>query len=218
MSIDEKLIGLREAYCEKHSFLPKEELLQALERDTQENFSRPQMLSGPLQGSLLAFLSSLIAPRRILEVGTYTAYSTICLAHGLVDGGVLITLEKDRTLHDRIEKSLLDAGLQNRVQVIWGDALEQMNRLQPYFDLVFIDAAKRAYRDYTERALDLLSDHGLIVIDNVLFHNGVLEDPPNGKIAQSIDAFNQWLSQLKGVEQVILPVRDGLTLLRKTGA
>ena len=217
MHADEKLIALREAYCEKHSFLPKEELLKTLEQDTQDNFSRPQMLSGPLQGSFIAFLSSLIAPERILEVGTYTAYSTICLAHGLADDGELITLEKDRHLQERIEKSLLDAGLQDRVQVIWGDALEQMNRLQPYFDLVFIDAAKRAYRDYTERALDLLSDRGLIVIDNVLFHNEVLEDPPKGKIAQSIDSFNQWLSQLQGVEQVMLPVRDGLTLLRKTG-
>mgnify|MGYP001545445242 CR=1 FL=1 len=217
MHADEKLIALREAYCEKHSFLPKEELLKTLEQDTQDNFSRPQMLSGPLQGSFLAFLSSLIAPERILEVGTYTAYSTICLAHGLADDGELITLEKDRHLQERIEKSILEAGLQNQVKVLWGDALSQMNQLEPYFDLVFIDAAKRAYRDYTERALDLLSDRGLIVIDNVLFHNEVLENAPKGKIAQSIDSFNQWLSQLQGVEQVMLPVRDGLTLLRKTG-
>lgn len=217
MHADEKLIALREAYCEKHSFLPKEELLKTLEQDTQDNFSRPQMLSGPLQGSFLAFLSSLIAPERILEVGTYTAYSTICLAHGLADDGELITLEKDRHLQERIEKSILEAGLQNQVKVLWGDALSQMNQLEPYFDLVFIDAAKRAYRDYTERALDLLSDRGLIVIDNVLFHNEVLENAPKGKIAQSIDSFNQWLSQLQGVEQVMLPLRDGLTLLRKTG-
>jgi predicted O-methyltransferase YrrM len=211
------LINQREAYCEKHSFLPDEQLLEALEKDTYENFGRPQMLSGSLQGSLLAFLSQLIAPRRILEVGTYTGYSTICLAHGLADGGELITLEKDEQLQERIEKTILEAGLQDRVQVLWGDALDQMNQLEPYFDLVFIDATKRAYRDYTERALDLLSDRGLIVIDNVLFHNEVLEDSPKGKIAQSIDSFNQWLSQLQGVERVMLPVRDGLTLLRKTG-
>ncbi|HKK88967.1 MAG TPA: O-methyltransferase [Saprospiraceae bacterium] len=216
MFSDNEMINRREEYCEKHSFLPNESLLEALQKDTQEHFSRPQMLSGPLQGSFLAFISGLIRPRRILEVGTYTAYSTICLAHGLEKGGELITLEKDGQLQERIEKSILEAGLQDRVQVLWGDALEHMDGIEPTFDLVFIDAAKRAYRDYTERALDLLSDRGLIIIDNVLFHNEVLETPPVGKIAGSIHDFNQWLSQLKGVERVMLPVRDGLTLLRKT--
>ena len=216
MFSDNDLINRREAYCEAQSFLPEKGLLNALEQDTIENFSRPQMLSGALQGSFLAFLSGLIAPRRILEVGTYTAYSAICLAHGLVENGKLITLEKNRQLKQRIEESLSSAGLLDRVEIRWGDALQEMERLEPPFDLVFIDAAKRAYIDYTTRALDLLSDRGLIVIDNVLFYNEVLEEHPEGKIALSIDAFNNWLSQLKGVERVMLPVRDGLTLLRKT--
>lgn len=215
MKSDNPLIRAREEYCADHSTHPLKKILKEIEHHTEATHEKPQMLSGYLQGSFLSMLSCLMQPKRILEIGTYTGYSAVCLAQGLPSEGELISLEKDQKLKSTIYQNLEAAGLNHHVKVLYGDAKETLLSLSGPFDLVFVDAAKKAYPYYVEHSLKLLRPGGLMVIDNTLFHDEVLKKIPDGNIAQSMKAFNDWLMDIDNIEMVMLPIRDGLTLLRK---
>lgn len=205
---------LAEKYAEAHT-TPEDELLRAITEQTRREHAEPHMLSGPVQGRLLSMLSRLMAPRYILEIGTYTGYSALCLSEGLQPGGQLHTIES-REAEAEVAKTFFNRSLNgNQIILHVGDAHEIIAGLDYPWDLVFIDADKPGYVAYYEQILPRLKTNGLIIADNVLFHGKVLETPPQGKNAAALDAFNRHVLADERTEQVMLTVRDGLMLLRK---
>jgi predicted O-methyltransferase YrrM len=173
------------------------------------------MLSGHVQGKILETISSLLRPKRILEVGTFVGYSAVCLAKGLHPEGMLHTIEL-REEDAQTARNFFSKSLQNNKIVLHvGNALEIIPTLQEEWDIVFIDADKVGYIDYYELTLPQVKPNGLIIADNVLFHGEVLEQNIKGKNAKAIHAFNEHIAKDKRVEQVMLTVRDGLFLIRK---
>ena len=174
-----------------------------------------QMLSGQVQGKLLETISCLLQPKRILEIGTFTGYSALCLANGLQSGGVLHTIEL-RDEDAATARRFFSKSLQNNKIVLHeGNAVDIIPALREEWDIVFIDADKVSYIDYYELTLPNVRPNGLIIADNVLFHGEVLEENIKGKNAKAIHAFNEHVANDKRVEQVMLTVRDGLLLIRK---
>lgn len=200
-------------YSEKHTS-DESELLKSINRDTHAKVMMPRMLSGHLQGRILAMLSNLIKPNSILEIGTYTGYSAICLAEGLAEGGKLITIDVNEELEDRVRNYISQAGLTNRIDFRIGNALEIIPRLQETFDLVFIDADKENYSRYYDLVIDRVNLNGLILADNVLWSGKVLDAKPD-KDTKAILDFNAKVHTDSRVENVLLPVRDGIMMLRK---
>ena len=197
---------------------PEGESLARLDRDTHLFHLRPRMCSGHLQGRLLKMLVRMIAPKRILELGTFTGYSALCLAEGLPEDGELHTIEIDDELEDFIRTHLSQSPVGNRVHLHIGDAREVLKRLDPNhrFDLVFIDANKRTYSEYSARVFDRFSPGGFIIADHTLWDGKVVE--PGKKIdaqTQGILDFNDKIARDTRVEKVILPLRDGLTIIYK---
>lgn len=201
------------AYCEEHTVRPNK-VLDRIEKSTWENTNDPKMLSGPYQGTLLRLLSQMIRPRRVLEVGTFTAYSALCLAEGLTDDGKLITLEINESLKPLIEQHLSWSEIGHKVEVRYGDARELLKNLNETFDLVFIDAAKKQYGEYFEESLERLRSGGVIVIDNVLWRGRVADANPDEKTL-SIQQFNERIAADVRVEPFLLPIRDGVYLVLK---
>lgn len=192
------------------------EVLDALERETYMKVMQPVMLSGPGQGAFLQMLSKLLRPRRILEIGTFTGYATICLAQGLADEGCLHTIEIDEEKGDIIERYIRAAGLESKVQLHFGPAADIIPRLDETWDMVFIDADKPAYGTYFDLLIDRMLPGGIILADNVLFEGKVLlPEERQGKNEKAMHAFNQKIRQDKRVEVMLLPIRDGLSLIRK---
>ena len=177
--------------------------------------SHAHMMSSPLQGKLLAMISKMLQPRRVLEIGTFTGYSTLCLAEGLGVAGILHTLELREEDADTAEKYFGQSPYQQQIQLHRGDAKEIIPTLKEEWDLVFIDADKTGYIDYYELTLPRLKKGGLLLADNVLFHGQVLEDEKSSKSAKAIQAFNEHVAADERTEQVMLTVRDGLMLIRK---
>jgi predicted O-methyltransferase YrrM len=200
-------------YCEAHS-TPPGDLLYQLERETHLKTLAPQMLSGPLQGQFLRMLSRMLRPQRILEVGTFTGYSALCLAEGLPPSGRLHTIEVNPELEYLIRKYVRLAGREQQIVLHLGDAAGVIPALEGPFDLAFLDAGKQDYRRHYELALPRLRSGGLLLADNVLWSGKVLE-PPADADAESIRAFNTFVAEDERVEQVLLPVRDGLLLAQK---
>ncbi len=200
-------------YCEKHTTRP-DGILDRIEASTRENSDAINMLSGAYQGSLLRMLSRLIRPHRILEVGTFTGYSAICLAEGLTRDGKLITLEKNRTLKPLIEEHLSWTPLGEKIDVRYGDAKELLPELKETFDLVFIDAAKMEYGLYFEESIKRLRPGGLMIIDNVLWRGKVVDTDPDEK-TKSIQGFNDEIARDERVHPFLLPIRDGVYLVQK---
>lgn len=194
---------------------PTDDLLVEVEQFTKENHHDPGMLSGPLQGKFLEIFSRIIQPEAILEIGTFTGYSALCMAKGLKENGELHTIEL-RENEVRIAKNFFTKSLQ-RAQIILhhGNALEIIPTIKKEWDLIFIDADKTGYIDYYELTLPLLKKNGIILVDNVLFHGQVLEEEIRGKNAKAIQAFNDHVSKDERVSQVIMTVRDGLMLIIK---
>jgi caffeoyl-CoA O-methyltransferase len=194
---------------------PLDEVLTNLEAYTINAHPHAQMLSGPIQGKFMEMISRMIQPKRILEIGTFTGYSALCLCKGLQPGGVLHTIElreADRaTAMDYFKQANVGALIQSHI----GDALEIIPTLSETWDLVFLDADKVNYINYYEMVLPSLLPGGWILADNVLFHGEVLKSPVTGKNAKAMEAFNAHVSADERVEQVMLTVRDGLTLIRK---
>lgn len=191
-------------------------LLSALNRDANVNLLRPRMLSGHLQGRILKMFCRMLRPRRILEIGTYTGYATLCLAEGLEPDGMIHTIEINDEMEDFIRKYLDRSSYQERVRVHFGDAMEIIPRLEEVFDLVFIDADKRLYSDYYDLVFPKVRPGGLILADNTLWDGKVIEEVhPADKQTQGILMFNDKIKQDDRVEKVILPLRDGLTMIWK---
>jgi predicted O-methyltransferase YrrM len=202
-----------ETYCENHSSaLPS--VLADLERETHLKTLYPQMLSGQLQGAFLSIVSRITQPRRILEIGTFTGYSAICLATGLSDDGILHTLESDEELFGLASKYIELAGLKNKIIQHTGNALEIIPTLAETWDLVFIDAAKKEYLDYYRLIFPFVKSGGIILADNTLWDGKVL-DPQSGSDAAAIDEFNNFIHTDERVDVVLLPHRDGISVIRK---
>ncbi len=195
---------------------PEDEILYQLRRETYLKTLFPRMLSGPIQGKLLEFISKLAKPSKILEIGTFTGYSTICLARGLTDNGELITIEINDELEPIISKYLKKAGLTGKVRVIFGDAKTVLNNLTEKFDIVFIDAEKKHYLEYYKLVFEKVKLNGLILVDNI-FWNGKIFQPvePNDTYTRGVLEFNNYVKNDDRVERLVLPVRDGFMILRK---
>ena len=191
-------------------------LLKALERDAHVNLLRPRMLSGHLQGRILKMFCRMMQPRRVLEIGTYTGYATLCLAEGLPEDGLVHTLEINDEMEDFIFKYLNQSPLQEKIRVHFGDAMEIIPQLDEQFDLVFIDADKRLYSAYYDLVFPKVRAGGLILADNTLWDGKVVETiPASDKQSLGILTFNEKIKQDERVEKVILPLRDGLTMIWK---
>ena len=194
---------------------PTDILLQEIEKFTLENHAHANMLSGPLQGKLLELISKIIMPENILEIGTFTGYSALCLAKGLVHDGRLHTIEL-REEDAKIAKDYFAKSSHNdKIILHQGNALDIIPQLTQTWDLIFIDADKTNYINYYELTLPRLKKGGVILADNVLFHGDVLEEKIKGKNAKAIHAFNEHIAKDNRVQQVVLTVRDGLMMIRK---
>ncbi len=192
------------------------ELLAALNRDANVNLLRPRMLSGHLQGRILKMFCRMLAPKRVLEVGTYTAYATLCMAEGMAPDGRIHTIEINDEMEDFINKYLDRSPHKEKITVHFGDALEVIPKLGGEFDLVFIDADKRLYSEYYDLVFPMVRPGGLILADNTLWDGHVVEVPRSAdKQTLGIMAFNDKIKRDDRVEKVILPLRDGLTMIWK---
>lgn len=194
----------------------EDEVLTALDRETNLKVLGARMISGHLQGQVLSMLSKMIRPTTILELGTFTGYSAICLAKGLAANGKLITIEIDDELEILAQKYFQKAGIQDKVEQRIGSALEIIPRLTDKFDLVFMDADKREYVKYYNLLIDKMNSGAYIIADNTLWSGKVLETPKaDDKQTIGILEFNKMVKQDTRVEKVILPLRDGMTVIRK---
>lgn len=205
---------LAEKYAEAFSF-PEDDLLKEINDYTTKHHAQPHMLSGPVQGQLLSVVSRLMQPHRILEIGTFTGYSALCLAQGLQPNGKLYTLELREADAALAKNYFSRSSYKDQIVTITGDARQSIAGLSETWDIVFIDADKTGYIDYYELILPAVKANGLIIADNVLFHGQVLEDEITGKNAKAIHAFNELVKNDERVQQVILTVRDGLSFIRK---
>ena len=209
-----QLINSIHQYCVMHSS-KADSVLYQLARETGLKTLAPQMISGPLQGLLLQTISGLKKPKRILEVGTFTGYATICLARGLADGGKMDTIEVNPELAYIIKKYLKKAGLNQQVTLHIGDARQVIPKLEGDFDLVFLDAAKQHYSEYYQLLIDRIPPGGLLLADNVLWSGKVLDNEPQDPDARSLHEFNEMIRDDASVNKLLLPLRDGLFVIQK---
>lgn len=204
-------------YIEQHS-TPESEALRQIVHTTHIEMINPRMMSGHIQGRVLSMFSQMIRPQRILELGTFTAYSTLCLAEGLADDGTLVTLEHNDELEDMILRNLALSPLGEKVQLVIGDAMEWLSAQSAdlLYDLVFIDADKREYSAYLDAVLPLVRPGGWILADNTLWDGHIIEEAyDKDKQTLALRAFNDKVAQDERLDKVILPLRDGLTIIRK---
>lgn len=206
--------SLAEAYSEKYTS-PEDELLHEIADYTYTQHQHSQMLSGHLQGKFLAMLSCMIQPKRILEVGTFTGYSALCLAKGLQNDGVLHTIELREDDGATAQNYFHRSSYSKQIILHIGNALDIIGQLDEPWDLVFIDADKTNYINYFNLIFPQVRKNGFILADNVLFHGQVLEAEIRGKNAKAIQAFNDAVLQRTDVERLLLPLRDGIMMLRK---
>lgn len=191
------------------------ELLQELNKETWQKVLNPRMLSGAYQGRVLSLLSKLIRPKTILEIGTYTGYSALCLAEGLIKDGKLFTIDKNEELEDFAKKYFQKSAYKNKIHQIIGNAVEVIPTLKNTFDLVFIDADKTNYATYFDLVINKMNSGGIIISDNVLWSGKVVEElNPKDKDTKAIITYNKKLAEDARVETVMLPLRDGLTVSR----
>ena len=201
-------------YLEQHT-TPMDEVLAELYRDTFLHQMNPRMMSGPVQGRLLQFLCQMLKPKRVLEIGTYTGFASICIARGLPEGGRLVTIEADEEYEGVIRRYLSKARVENRVALMIGDAKTVIPTLPDTFDLVFVDADKISYSKYFDLVIDKVASGGFILADNVLWDGKVLNVQAKERDTQALQAFNDKVQNDSRVENVLLPIRDGLMMIRK---
>lgn len=200
-------------YAEEHTS-DESPLLKKINRDTHAHVLSPRMLSGQLQGRVLSMISCMARPGTILEIGTYTGYSALCLAEGLREDGKLITIDINEELEDRVRDYFKEARMEDRIDYRIGDATKILPELNERFDMVFIDADKENYALYFDLVIDRVNLNGLILADNVLWSGKVL-DEKHDKDTRAIVEFNKKIQQDSRVENVLLPIRDGIMLIRK---
>jgi len=193
----------------------EDELLRGINKHTTENHPHAQMLSGHVQGKFLSFISTILNPKYVLEIGTFTGYSAICLAEGLESGGELHTIELREEDAVTARENFSKSKRNKQIHLHFGNAKEIIPGLQYPWDLVFIDADKTAYIDYYELVVPRLSERGIIIADNMFFHGEVLQEPVTGKNAKAIQAFNEHVKNDARTEQVLVTVRDGILLIKK---
>ncbi len=208
--ISEELQELLLHYCE-----PENDLLKHIDRETHLKVLMPRMISGHYQGRVLSLLSKLISPKRILEIGTFTGYATLCLAEGLTDEGIIYTLDVNAELEDMVRSNFAKSPLEHKIKYLIGDAQQSLQHLKTEtFDLVFIDADKKNNGTYYDLVFDQVKPGGLIIVDNVLW-SGKIVKKAQDKDTQNIHLFNDKVNNDQRVEKLILPVRDGLFVIRK---
>jgi caffeoyl-CoA O-methyltransferase len=200
-------------YAEQHT-TDETQLLKKINRHTNARVLMPRMLSGHLQGQLLSMFSHMVKPQTILEIGTYTGYSAICLASGLQADGKLFTIDINEELEEHVRSHFEEAGLNDQIDYRIGDATRIIPQLPGNFDLVFIDADKENYSQYFDLVIDRVNLNGYILADNVLWSGKVLDAKPD-KDTRAIVAFNEKVHADKRVENILLPVRDGIMVMRK---
>lgn len=204
-----------EDYCKEHTS-KESEALRYIDRQTHLRFLKPNMISGNWQGNLLKVLSLLVQPKNVLEIGTFTAYATLCLADGLADGGVVHTIEKDVILEDFILSTIKKYGYEDRIKLHIGNAMEIIDQIEGDFDLIFIDADKANYPAYFEKCVSRLRSGGLIIADNILWYGKVvLPVKDSDKETKAIKLFNETVSKDSRFDSLILPIRDGIMVARK---
>jgi caffeoyl-CoA O-methyltransferase len=203
-----------EQYIEQQSS-PEDPILEDLFRETHIRFLNPNMVSGHIQGKLLEMLSSMERPDNILEIGTFTGYSAICLSRGLNPGGKLITIELNDELADFAQSYFIRAGVEKKITQMMGRAQDIIPGLDQMFDLVFIDGDKREYVEYYKLIIDKVKPGGFIIADNVLWGGKVLDKETTDPQTRGIINFNEMVRKETAIEEVILPIRDGLMLIRK---
>ncbi|MEP7128307.1 MAG: O-methyltransferase [Chitinophagales bacterium] len=202
-----------ERYAEAHT-KPEHDVLQQLNRETHARVLMPQMLSGQLQGQFIRMISLLVQPKCILEIGTFTGYSAICLCEGLQEGGRLITIDVNEELKEMTERYFTLAGIREKVDFRNGDAANIIPTLDVTFDLVFIDADKLNYSLYYNLVIDKVRSGGIILADNVLWSGKVVEDFQDAE-TQALKDFNQRVQNDERVDNVLVTMRDGLMMIRK---
>lgn len=203
-----------EAYITDHSE-SEPAILAELNRTTHLNVMRPRMLSGNLQGQFLRMLCEMIQARRVLEIGTYTGYAAISMAMGMTDGGMVHTIDINDELEDMVRDFVHRSGMEERICFHVGDACEVIPRLNEIFDLVFIDADKRQYLDYYRLVFDKVRSGGMIVADDVLWDGKVVDTQSRDAQTRGILEFNDFVQSDSRVENILLPIRHGLMLIRK---
>lgn len=204
-----------DAYVNSHT-REENEILRKLNRETHAKIMMPRMLSGHLQGQVLRMLSLMITPKRILEIGTYTGYSALCLAEGLQEGGKLYTIDINEELETMVRKFIGEAGMNDRIDYRIGNALDVIPMINETFDLVFIDADKENYSKYFDLVFDKVRKGGFIIADNVLWSGKVIMDPAKMDVdTKAICDFNNKVMNDPRVENVLFPIRDGLMVARK---
>ncbi|MAC94129.1 MAG: methyltransferase [Flavobacteriales bacterium] len=209
--LDEKI----EEYVNQHSS-PEPELLARLNRETHLKILQPRMLSGHLQGRVLSMLMKMIRPQRILEIGTYTGYSALCMAEGLAQAGELHSIDINEELTDFVQKYVNEAGHQDEIKLHVGNALEIIPLLKEDWDVVFIDADKNNYINYYNLLIDKLKSGSYIIADNVLWSGKVIEDyNQQDEDTKTLIDFNKMIQEDERVENVLFPIRDGLMVVRK---
>jgi caffeoyl-CoA O-methyltransferase len=209
MNMDKKL----EKYILEHSS-PEDPVLEDLYRQTHIKFVNPNMAAGYFQGKLLEFISSMIKPEFILEIGTYTGYSAICLAKGLKPGGRLFTIELNDELKEFSHSCFIKAGLESRIVQITGRAQDIIPLMEQMFDLVYIDGDKREYTEYYNIIIRKMRPGGFIIADNVLWGGKVLDNSASDRQTRGIVEFNEMIRRQTNIEKLILPFRDGLMFIR----
>lgn len=205
----EALQNYLEQHCEAEA-----ELLQKINRETQLEVLMPRMLSGHFQGRVLSMLTKMTAPKRILEVGTFTGYATLCFAEGLTEDGKIITLDINEELEDRVRAYFATSAYDSKIDYRIGNAVDLIPKIEEVFDLIFIDADKKNNGLYYDLVFDKLRPGGLIIVDNVLWSGKVVQKNADTDTS-NILSFNAKILQDERVEKLILPVRDGLFIIRK---
>ncbi len=203
-----------QAYIEDHTE-PESDLLQQINRETHLHVLKPRMLSGHLQGRVLSILSHMIAPKNVLEIGTYTGYAALCLAEGLSHGGKLVTIDNNEELSVRTRKYFAQSGYADQIEMIVGNASSIIPTLNQNWDLVFIDADKENYGNYFDLVIDQLRPGGIIIADNVLWSGKIVDASKKDKDTEALRDFNDKVHMDERVQDVLFPIRDGLMILRK---
>ncbi len=203
-------------YCEEHSG-EEDEILKELARETHLKVLKPRMLSGHLQGKFLNLMAKLTNAKNVLEIGTYTGYSSICMARGMAEDGKLLTIDINAELEDMVRKYIAKSGLDEKIQFIIGDAIEVLPQLDNSFDLIFLDADKENYENYYHLTVDRLRSGGVLLADNILWSGKVLAKNRKklDKDTEAILRFNKLVNEDPRVENMILPFRDGIMMARK---
>ena len=205
-----------EEYIEAHATAP-DAVLQELYRHTYLHEMNPRMMTGPVQGKFLQFLCQMLKPQRVLEIGTYTGYAAICIARGLPEGGKLVTIEANREYKDTLRYYFDKAQLTEKIELIFGDAKVMIPALNETFDLIFIDADKISYPTYYNLVMEKVRPGGFILADNVLWDGKILNAQTKEHDTQALITFNNMVQDDPRVENVLLPIRDGLMMIRVIG-